>query len=526
VLSVRGSYLFQDGEITDDLGVIVAVRPGESVDPRQYGLGETIDGVPVSVETADPETVANREFGFVREAFAERKAEYQRDLTDPKFNLDPVTDEMRVTLHVSPEAGWPVLEGFLERDDAEQLTIGMYHMTAPHVVEAIEKIANRGDSRIVLTLDRQRGDGNNPDDTGGSTKDKDIPEKETLANLENIAGNRFKWAPASLGSQGLFATAYHIKVAVWTDRGSGGQKRDKRFWLSSGNWQSSNQAPITKAVQDLTWADVGEYNREWHAIVEHEGLARTFRNHLEQDFEDNKDAAVEESLPGSKLELLVPDALLEKPRKPKRFEAFEPLELTGRIKVQPLLTPDNYPEVVAELIENATERVLIENQSFGIWQEVGDMPDHFVRILDAIKDRQKAGLDVRIIFRSGFGKERDTLRRMKEYGIKADSKHVRYFDTCHTKGFVIDDNIAILGSQNITAGGTGPNRDASLVIWNKDANKYFAELFEYDWTQVASAKRASELASRESIRVVSAGLEAPTPAGFRRISLAEYLGET
>ena len=75
---------------------------------------------------------------------------------------------------------------------------------------------------------------------------------------------------------------------------------------------------------------------------------------------------------------------------------------------------------------------------------------------------------------------------MKAFGLKADADHVRYFDKCHTKGFVIDDNIAVLGSQNITAAGVGPNRDASLVIWNRDANQYFAELFKYDWQQIGA----------------------------------------
>jgi phosphatidylserine/phosphatidylglycerophosphate/cardiolipin synthase-like enzyme len=115
---------------------------------------------------------------------------------------------------------------------------------------------------------------------------------------------------------------------------------------------------------------------------------------------------------------------------------------------------------------------------------------------------------------------------MKEFGLQADAQHVRYFDTCHTKGMVIDRNIAILGSQNLTAAGTGPNRDASLVIWDGRANTYFAELFEYDWQQVAENRIRVEAPTRESIRLIQADLEAPTPAGFRRISLAEYLGET
>jgi hypothetical protein len=526
VLSVAASYLFRGGEITDELGVIVGVRPGASLDPAAYGLGTSVDGVPVSVEPAGPETVATREFGMILEAFDQRRAQYVRDLTDPRFDLSPVTGPMRMVLHVSPESGWTVLKGFLARNNAEQFTVGMYHMTAPHVVAAIKQIADRNQSGITLTIDRQKGQGARPDDTTGDTKVNDIPERTTLDELEAIAGNRFKWAPASLGAQGLFATSYHIKVAVWTDRLPGNNRKDLSFWLSSGNWQSSNQAPIEKAPDAVTWDDVKAYNREWHALVEHEGLAATFRNHLEQDFEDCKAAAAEEALPGPAFDVLVPEEFLELPRRPTQFRAFEPLVLEDTLKVQPLLTPDNYPEIIRGLIAGATERVLIENQSFAFWQDVASMPDHFVAILEAIRERQEAGLDVRVIFRSGFGKERDVLRQMKAFGLKADAQHVRYFDTCHTKGMVIDRNIAVLGSQNLTAAGTGPNRDASLVIWHERANDYFAELFEYDWRQVAENRIRVETPTRESIRLIQADLEAPTPAGFRRISLAEYLGET
>ncbi|MFN0007229.1 MAG: phospholipase D-like domain-containing protein [Planctomycetota bacterium] len=515
VLSVSAGYLFRDDEITDDFGVVVGVRPGASTDPSTYGLDTAVDGVTITVEVADPETIVTQEFGLIREAFSGRRAQYARDLNDERFRLSPVTDQMRIVLHVSPETGWPVLKEFLAQEEFNQFTVGMYHMTAPHIVQAIKDIAGRRGSRMTLSLDRQRGEAAKPDDTDGATKVNDIAERETLRELERIGGARFKWAPASLGAQGLFPSAYHIKVAVWDDR---------TFWLSSGNWQSSNQAPINARVEDVTWEDVADYNREWHAIVEHAGLAATFRNHLEQDYRDNAAAAGLEGAPSPSFDVLVPIQFLERPRRPPQFQAFKPLELNDRLKVQPLLTPDNYPEVIVGLISGARRRVLIQNQSFAIWKDPSTMPEHFVEILNAIKRQQKAGLDVRVIFRSIMGNQREVLRRMKEFGLKADARHVRHFDTCHTKGFVIDDDVVVLGSQNLTAAGTGPNRDASLVIWDKRANKYFADLFEYDW-KISDNKPGATREMVESIRIVPSVAEAPTPPGFVRLSLSEVLGE-
>ncbi|ABD88953.1 phospholipase D-like domain-containing protein [Rhodopseudomonas palustris] len=528
VLSVKADYLFSNGVITDDFGVIVGVAPGTTIDPASFDLKSTQDGVAIAVETADPRTIAEQRLAFDTESFAGRQANYQRDRTDPRFNLDPVTDDMTILLHVSPEAGWPVLRQFLGDKDSNQLTIGMYHMTAPHVVEAIEAIAQRGDSKIVLTLDRQRGDADIPDDIGGDTKAQDIPEADTLDNLSDIAETRFAWAPASLGRGGLFPTAYHIKVAVWSATSGRDGPTDRMFWLSSGNWQSSNQAPIERSVDEIgevTQDEVQRYNREWHALVTHAGLAATFRNHLEQDFEDNRAAAEQEAPQPVMPEVLVPLGLIEEAPRARAFKPFKPKLLKGRIKVQPLLTPDNYPEVIVELISKAKHRVLIENQSFSLWKDIASTPAHFLDIVKAVKDRQNKIRDVRVIFRSGFGNERDTLRQMKTFGLETDADHVRYFDKCHTKGIVIDDDIAVLGSQNWTAAGTGPNRDASLVIWNADANAYFAELFQYDWDQVAR-NRSRSTESTLPIKVVRAGEEAGTPRGYSRISLAEFLGET
>jgi PLD-like domain/Trypsin-like peptidase domain len=526
VLSVKADYLFREGAITDDFGVIVGIAPGATVNPAARGLGSRVDGVEVSVETADPATIAEQLFAFNTEAFSGRFAKYKRDLTDPRFNLSPVTDNMKITLHVSPEAGWPVLKNFLGSTSHDQLTIGMYHMTAPHVVGALEAIAGRANTDITLTIDRQRGDAKNPDDTGEGTKENDIPERNTLKKLEHIAGTRFEWAPASLGASGLFASAYHIKVAVWGDSGRGSQA--SLFWLSSGNWQSSNQAPIERAISDIgkvTQDEVEGYNREWHALVEHRGLATTFRNHLQQDYTDNHDIAEEEAPMPAMFDVLVPVGMREEAPRARQFQVFEPKLISGRVKVQPLLTPDNYPEVIAELISQAKHRVLIENQSFNFWKHPDSMPKHFLKIAEAVRDRQKKGRDVRIIFRSGFGKERETLRQIKAFGLKADPDHVRYFDKCHTKGFIIDEEIAVLGSQNITAAGVGPNRDASLVIWHKDANDYFARLFEYDWQQIGRSRvRVDEGVS--AVHFVHAGDESVPPSGYRRISLAEFLGET
>jgi len=520
VLAVESGFLFRDGQLSDARGVIVKVRPGEPLDPAGYDLAPVMEGVEIALETADPETIVAELAGIVRERVGARRARYARDITTDEFSLDPITDAMRVTLHVSPEHGWSELERFLDGRSGNALTIGMYHMTAPHVVAAITEVARRR-SLITLTLDRQRGDmADNPDDTGGEVKEKDIPERDTLKALADLGKKRFRCAPAALGASGLFNTAYHIKVAVWSDADRNGNfTADHAVWLSSGNWQSSNQPDIDAGTSDLA-----HYNREWHAVVEHEGVAGVFRRHLVQDFKDNAAFARREGEVERVPDILVPLDMLERPRaRPTR--PFPPRVIQERMTIQPLLTPDNYPEVVARLIRGARARVLIENQSFSLRKDIEDMPPHFLAIAEAVRDRQEQGLDVRIIFRNGFGKEREVLRRLKEFGIRTDPGHIRFFDTCHTKGIVVDDKHVVLGSQNWTGDGTGPNRDASLLITNQAANAYFAELFEHDW-EIVAERAVPQTRSRRPIRVTRSGQESDTPAGYVRIALADFLGDS
>ncbi|MFX9672955.1 hypothetical protein ABTO96_19410, partial [Acinetobacter baumannii] len=78
---------------------------------------------------------------------------------------------------------------------------------------------------------------------------------------------------------GLFASAYHIKVAV----------RDSSvFWLSSGNWQSSNQPdvhPFADHPKKLPPQFQRKYNRDYHAIIENDKLAKIFEFYIKRDFE-------------------------------------------------------------------------------------------------------------------------------------------------------------------------------------------------------------------------------------------------
>ncbi len=477
VVGVRGTFLFNDnGQITSQKGIVIKVRPEASRNPADYGLKPEVGGFPVSVEMADLPALA-KALAPDLEGPATMQA-YKRNLSEPRFKLDPVTEDMTVTLHISPEAGWRVLSKFFEGDDYNRITIGMYNFTAPHIINSVRSAIQPAGHRMTLTLDRKT------DDIGGGNKSEDWPEEKVMKTLHKDGGDRFQWTPASVSGPGrLFATSYHIKVAVL---GSG--ETSQRFWLSSGNWASSNQAPFddeNHPLDSLTWSDVKSYDRDWHAVVENKTLATVFHNHLAQDFTDSAALEGSEAAAPALPDLIVPeDYFLEAARAMKDYEAFPPKVLRKRITVQPVLTPDNYPQVVLQLIKKAQKSILFINQSFDIKDDEDQIPPHYRALLDALLDRQQTIDDVRIIFRSGYGKERDIFRRAVEFGF--DKTKIRFYGTCHTKGIVVDGKRVLLGSQNWTGAGTQPNRDASLLIEDEEAAQYFTDIFEFDWKNVAT----------------------------------------
>ena len=164
---------------------------------------------------------------------------------------------MTVICHVSPDAGWPTLREFLGGTKAK-LTIGMYDFTAPHIIDGV--LGAVEDDPRDLTLVMQEGEAL----TG---KPDDIPEEKTIDRYRDSLGDRFDYAPASIGAGHQFASAYHIKVAV---------RDSKSFWLSSGNWQSSNQPDHGVAVGETSWDLLLGHNREWNVVIENANLARQF----------------------------------------------------------------------------------------------------------------------------------------------------------------------------------------------------------------------------------------------------------
>jgi|SoiMethySBSTD1v2_1073268.scaffolds.fasta_scaffold03546_14 trypsin-like peptidase/phospholipase D-like protein len=513
VIRVRAGYRFKRGWITDERVVVVEVR--EKLSPMELRASSTTPipaqflGMGVDVRTAAlPDQLEHLGIDLAALEAPPKPGGYQEP---PNLSLTPVQERMKAIFHISPDSGFPNLRAFLGRV-RRRLTATMYEWEAEHISDAIEQAIKPGERKLKMVTQ-----------LAGT--------REAVADMQGRLGDdKFDHRWASVGAGKLFPSAYHIKVA---------SRDGEEFWLSSGNWKDSNQPNIDPAGENSTLiGPLRERNRDWHVIIENDKLAKMFQKYIEFDFKEAGRVPIEEALEAPLPELFVPEAAFgEELERRMRIEYRDPLILDKVLDVRPLLTPDKdargrrmFLDTATKLIQRATRSVFLQNQSFNLLEE---NVDEFEQIFGALRDKQQAGLDVRIIFRDGreFSqangpKQQELLERLKDFGFDTDMIRVQM--RLHTKAIIIDPRDAanptsgevLFGSHNLTNAGALFNRDASLLVKDPEVTEYFAKAFLFDW-DVLAKQDADELVG--GVRVALAGEE--TPPGFRRVSLSEFLGE-
>lgn len=471
--------------------------------PPEVSLPAAIAGVPVVKIAATLEEQAFRSLALVGKSYTDAElasdwrtgllsasVEAPRNYANQTYEpFDPtrlveVNDACELILHVSPDDSWPVLKDFL--GEAGTYSVGMYDFTAPHIITQFTA-AGATASRISLCLGKRES-------LGSGKKADDWPEQQVIEHLQQEFDDTFQFSWASTGAKHQFASAYHIKVAV---------KDRREFWLSSGNWQSSNQptkgfAGPTTGPAGSNGGEMGEYNREWHIVVKQEKLSGIFEDYIIKDLESSAiDDAADES-PGAeappppdfpadeefRLEFKIQSTPLiggdEAARAHKRAFARKVLGRERR-KIMPLLTPDNYAKRVTALLRKAEHRLWFQNQSLSI----NKFPSEAYReLLDVLKQKAWEIDDCRIIIRDyRRANTIDYLRLLDRDGFPMEKVHG--MKSCHTKGILIDSRWTVIGSHNWTNEGTNYNRDASLVIDDPEVAKYFEEVVEHDWNYLS-----------------------------------------
>jgi hypothetical protein len=476
--------------------------------PPELSLPKAIEGVPIIKVAATLEEQAVRFLALRGKTFtdAELASDWRTGLlsalTEAPRNyshltykpfkpsrLVEVNEDCELILHASPDDAWPVLKDFLEGGD--RYTVAMYDFTAPHI---IEQFTTAGSNAAEVALCLSPGES-----LDKGKKANDWHEEDVIDHVKKELRKKFKFSWASVGLRRQFPSAYHIKVAV---------KDERDFWLSSGNWQSSNQphqgfAGAMTGPAGKNGAEMALYNREWHVVVNQPTLAKIFEDYIAKDLDSSAvdEAETESGAPpvSASPEQLPPDfppdddftlefkiqptpmlGIQEAPR-PHRQAFARKVMVRKQRRIIPLLTPENYAEEVTRLLQQARHRLWFQNQSLAI----NLYPSKAYReLLDALKEKAHELDDVRIIFRDiRRAKTIDALRLLDRDGFPMDK--IRAMGNCHTKGILIDSEITVIGSHNWTNEGTNYNRDASLIIHDPEVTAYYEEIVEHDWSHLS-----------------------------------------
>jgi phosphatidylserine/phosphatidylglycerophosphate/cardiolipin synthase-like enzyme len=494
---VEPGYLFRNGWITREPAIIVRV-PRKLADPQAHDverLPRRVGGFRIDVAPAEPllqltTTPQAMRAGLVREKQTEelRYTPIEGNPIDQEFEIDTP-----ILCHASPDAGWPTLEKFLN-GVRDQLTVAIYDFSADYIADRVLAAVETARAKVDLIIDPKQSAG----------------EISIQARLENRLRDDYESTPASLGPNGLFANSYHTKVTV---------RDSAAFWLSSGNWSSSSQPDVDPFGAAPVPANIfRRFNRDWHVIVQHAELAQLFERYIKRDIELSATEGEADAEPAELPDLLVPeDAFLDtflteaepEPEPPR------PLPTSGRrVRVQPLLTPDNYIKRIQKLIEGAQRSLFLQFQYIHPSNRPADR--EFAALLRTVRDKTNArDFDARIII--GDRDARRWLGELQHLEFNMDCFKVQ--GRVHNKGIIVDGEVAVVGSHNWSADGTLRNRDASLILHDADIAAYYTGIFLQDWEKLA-AKDIRE----EAVPMLAPHGEA-TPAGMVRIPWRAYYDE-
>jgi phosphatidylserine/phosphatidylglycerophosphate/cardiolipin synthase-like enzyme len=498
VLSVRPGFQLIDGWVTGVPAIVVTVD-GEA----PHGLPSELGGVPVDVRVA---TIRKKTALLEPERYAASGATAPDEGKVPEFAdeivlakppaeesvaptsdvaaaaakkptlpysppadvpLAPVTGELTVELAASPDAGWGQLKSFLDATKSE-LVIGLYDFTSAHVLTAFEAAAKG--KKVTLTLDHPS---KNPT--------ADQTDEQTVSALEKSLGDELRqaWALSGMDPKAtatVFQTAYHIKVAA---------QDSASVWVSSGNWNNSNQPDIDPVAKsgDATAARSGD--RDWHVVVHSPELTKTFAAYLENDYlvaaQHNQASAA----------FMQPELLQPAVETPPFAQFFPAKTVTDQMTITPVLTPDPgvYVGAVKKLVESATKTLHLQFQYIELPKTTDATNQAFVDLVQSIVDRQKAGVEVQIIM-----SEYETagyLEQLQALGLDV-ANNVKLQNNVHNKGVIVDGRAVLVSSQNWSSAGALHNRDAGVIIENAQVAEYFEQLFAHDWEHLAAKQTAED----------------------------------
>ena len=244
----------------------------------------------------------------------------------------------------------------------------------------------------------------------------------------------------------------------------------------------------TVIVESCNWAKTGLPldpsfgNREWGIIVRNSTVASYFLNVYFDDWNPQRC----DSYSFEKVNLFVSSDYFIDEKVPKGYykSAFEMQNYTGNFSVTPVFSPDNSFRAICDMIDSAKECIYVEQ--LYIYKDWDNQINPFV---ERLINKSKQGVIVRIIlnYNPDYEETNDKCNITKQYFEENDIE-VKYiytnkscFTNVHNKGMIVDNTSVLISSINWNENSVTLNREAGMIIENKDIAGYYAEVFFFDW---------------------------------------------
>jgi phosphatidylserine/phosphatidylglycerophosphate/cardiolipin synthase-like enzyme len=406
----------------------------------------------------------------------------------PRF---PVNGQM--TAFASPDSTFAVTKRLLDAA-TKTIDIGIYDFTASYMASILkDAIARRVKVTLMLDTDHVKGE-------------DDIFEELKRAGADCVS------AP-SCASENKSAKAFrsaHEKFIIIDG---------EVCIIQSGNY-STNSIPMN-VLDGKAGIHFRTGNRDMGIAVRSKTLAGFLTKILDSDIK--LELNTPEALAAAAEELAPPPMLVEAaPRKrPEKLFPSKTFSVRKPLSVQPILTPDNYMDVIPDILKAAKNSILIEQQ----YIHSADEP--VANLLKSIADARegKPQFEVRIILGKIFSnkdlaKEKVNLKNIANtYGLKI-GQNIRYIDTtrlvhCHNKLVIVDGETVLVSSQNWSKAAVLENREAGLLLKHTGVASYFTDIFEVDWKtgrRRLPARIGASVTSPESLK----------KGGFIEVAAADY----
>lgn len=386
----------------------------------------------------------------------------------PDIRPIPVAGGEFIT-YSTPDSAFFVTKSLIEAAE-RTILIGIYDFTARHVRDLLIAAVQRG-VRVALMLDCNFSD--NPSDTS--------PEK-TLFNRLNDAGVRCVRAPSCQGGRQRYFKVAHEKVIVIDD-----------IWtlVQSGNYSNSS-IPFNQS-NGVNSPNFRTGNRDMGVAIKSAEVAAFFSRVINDDI--RLELGDQDDVPESSQVGTVLPPLFEPTADAVQFDLFpsETFTPAGPVEVLPVLTPDNYMDVVPGLLASATRSIYIEQQYI---RRINLNSNASIRrLVMSIRGamQQNQNLDVRIIVAPPYNENdpqdrnqlRGELEALAGAGL-AEGTHVRLLNKdhlthCHNKLIIVDDEKVLISSQNWSEPAVTINREAGVIVVEPDIARYFTRIFKEDW---------------------------------------------